>query len=82
MAKLSVFFILENNCFQSHESHLLFLESHLFFLESQWNLSIEQEISCDWKDKVKTTVKDKVKKFNSILRQSIVEAAKNRVYVL
>ena len=58
--------ILENNCFQSHESHHLSSNigklAHLLFHENPTIWVIVQEIKYDEKDKVKTTVKDKIKK--------------------
>ena len=46
-------------------------------MKSQSNRFIVQEIEYDQKDKVKMTIKDKIKNFNLILRESIVEVVKN-----
>ena len=65
----SFFLVLENDCFQSHESHQLSakirISAHLFFHEKLVKPITIQEISYDRNDKVKMTVKDKIKK-NSI----------------
>ena len=60
------FLILENNCFQGHESHQLstYIRSIYFSMKIQRNRLILQEISYGLLDKVRTTVKDKIKKFN------------------
>ena len=66
--KTKVFLFLENDCFQSHESHQpstnIRISAHLFLHEKPVKPITLQEISYNWIDKVKMTVKDKFKKFN------------------
>ena len=54
--------------------YLLILENRLVYssMKSQPIWVIVQEIKYDEKDKVKTTVKDKIKKNQLTLRQSII----------
>ena len=47
-------------------NHLLFSKNRPIFstIENEWNRVILQDISFEWKDKVKTTVKGKIEKFS------------------
>ena len=57
------------------------LSAHLFFREKPMKQGHCTGNFIRLKDKVKTTVKDKIKKFSWVLRESIVEAVKTRVYI-
>ena len=60
--------------------YLLISEHRLIYFswKSLSNRVIVQEIKYDKKNKVKPTVKDKITKFNYILRESTVEAVENQ----
>ena len=60
--------------------YLLISEHRLIYSsrKNQLNRVLVQEIKYDKKDKVKTKVKYKIKKFNKILRESTVEALKKQ----
>ena len=68
LAKLSFFLVLENDCFQNHESHQLStnirISANLFLHEKPVKPITIQEILYNWIDKVKMAVKEKIKKFN------------------
>ena len=80
MRSKKVFFILENNYFQSHESHQLSTKirtlAHLWFHEKTMKPVIRQEISNDKKDKVKTTVKHKIKNSNKFFEKVVSKPLK------
>ena len=63
--KLKNFLVLENDCFQSQESQQLStnirISANLFFRETPMKLITIQEISYGRNDKVKITVKTKLK---------------------
>ena len=79
------FFILQNNCFQSQESHQLSTDirilAPLFFYDNPMKPLIKQKISYDKNNKVKTTVTDKIKKFNYFFKKEVWHPLENNLYL-
>ena len=62
-------------------SYLLISKYWLIFHEKPVKPITIQEISYDRNDKVKMTVKDKIKNFNYFLQERSVEAVKTIIYI-